>query len=93
MLNYLPTQMVDVCDGINFFPGRCWGEREERGLSAIERAEREVEIWEEVRRSHREGGQEGMVPMIEAVVEREREKMADLRRREREGEVELGRAG
>jgi hypothetical protein len=91
--NYLPTQTVDICDGINFFPSRHWGEREEVGLSAIQRAEREVEIWEEVKRSHAEGGLEGMVPVIEAVIEGERAKMAGLMRREREGEGALGRAG
>jgi hypothetical protein len=92
-LNYLPTQMVDICNGINFFPSRHWGEKEEIGLSAIQRAERDVEIWEEVKRSHAQGGLEGMVPLIEAVIEGEREKMAVLMRRDRAGDAGLGRAG
>ncbi|KAG0645695.1 hypothetical protein D0Z07_8766 [Hyphodiscus hymeniophilus] len=54
-LTGLMPAMVDICEGIDFFPRRAWGEREEEGLSAIGRAEREVEIWEEVKRSHAEG--------------------------------------
>ena len=85
--------MVDICEGINFFPSRAWGEREEVGLSTIQRAEREVEIWEEVKRSHAAGGLENMVPAIEACIESAREKLGALRRSEREGRVELGVVG
>jgi hypothetical protein len=85
--------MVDICEGIHFFPARAWGEKETVGLSAIQRAERDVEIWEEVKRSHASGGLENMVPAIEAAVEEARGKMAELRRQEREGRRELGRVG
>ena len=34
-----------------------------------------------------------MVPVIEAVIEQERKKVEDLKRRERGGEAGLGRAG
>jgi hypothetical protein len=92
-LGDLPLKMVDICEGISFFPSRAWGEKEEVGLSAIGRAERDVEIWEEVKRAHAAGGLENMVPAIEAAVEGAREKLARLRRAEREGRAELGRVG
>ena len=63
------------------------------GLSEIGRAESEVEIWEEVRRSHAAGGLENMVPAIEAAVEAARQKVAALREEERRGRVDLGRVG
>jgi hypothetical protein len=93
LLNYLPIDMVDICEGINFFPSRAWGEKEEVGLSAIQRAEREVEIWEEVKKCHAEGGLENLVPAIEACVESAREKLGALKTSEREGRVELGIVG
>jgi hypothetical protein len=80
----------DVCGGINFFPRRAWGEREDHLLTAVERAERDIEIWEEVKRSHAEGGLPQMVPGIEQVIEWEREKMADLKRTERENGSHVG---
>jgi hypothetical protein len=55
-LKHLQTEMEDICEGINFFPERAWGEKEEGGKSVLQRAERDVEIWEEVRRSHEAGG-------------------------------------
>ena len=93
LLNYLPAEMTDICEGINFLPSRAWGEKEEVGLSAIQRAERDVEIWEEVKRSHAGGGLEKMVPAIEACIERAREKIVGLRGSEREEREELGRIG
>ena len=85
--------VADICEGINFFPSRAWGEREEVGLSEIGRAERDVEIWEEVKRSHAQGGLQNMVPVLEAALEGARERLEDLRRREGEGDGDLGRAG
>jgi len=36
----------------NSFPSRGWGQRETVGLSKIDRADKEIEIWEEVLRNH-----------------------------------------
>lgn len=85
--------MVDICDGINFFPSRAWGEKEEVGLSPIGRAEKEVAIWEEVKRAHAEGGLEEIVPGIEMTVKAARMKLDYLREEERRGRRDVGRAG
>jgi hypothetical protein len=89
-----PPTMVDVCEGMDVtFPSRAWGEKEEVGLSAIQRAERDVEVWESVLRCHVEGGFESVVPGLEMAVENAKEKLGHLREEERRGKKELGRAG
>src|SRR4051812_28365867 len=56
MKSFLPQgRALNITGGVEFFPKIAWGEREEVGKSVIQRADREIEIWEEVRRAHVEG--------------------------------------
>jgi hypothetical protein len=59
----------DLTEGTNAFPRIAWGQREEKGRSKLGWAEREVEIWQEIRRSHNEGGLKRLVPLIEAKID------------------------
>lgn len=64
-----PTDPVDVMDGMDFaFPKVCWGEKETAGKSAIQRADREIEQWQEVRRAHVEAMPE-VLPFIDSKLE------------------------
>jgi hypothetical protein len=46
------NESLDLTGGVNFFPSLGWGEKEIVEKSKIQRADRDMEIWEEVRRSH-----------------------------------------
>jgi hypothetical protein len=74
METFLPdgkTLSVDMTCGVDFFPRIAWGEKESVGKSKIQRADRTIEIWEEVRRAHVER-LPGAVPFID-------EKLAEAR--------------
>lgn len=67
----------DVCDGSTFFPSRAWGEKETIGLSKIGRADKEVEIWEEVYRAHRIN-EPRLLPVVERSLQQARKDRAAL---------------
>lgn len=53
---FLPqVKPLDFTGGVDFFPGIAWGEKEEVGKSKIQRADRDLAIWEEVRQAHMKG--------------------------------------
>lgn len=59
------------------FPSRAWGERETVGLSKIGRADKEVEIWEEVYRTH-EINEPRLLPIVERSLQKARKDRAAL---------------
>jgi hypothetical protein len=70
------SNSADVDDESNSFPSRGWGERETVGRSRIGRADKEIEIWEEVLRVH-EINYPHLVPIVkESLMKARRQRAA-----------------
>jgi len=73
------TMPVDMTQGMDFeFPNISWGEKETVGKSAIQRADREIERWEEVRRAHAEAMPEAL-PFVDSKLDEAKAARAGLK--------------
>lgn len=69
---------VDLNDGIpNFFPKTVTGAREDRGKSKIERANKQIEKWKEIREAHEEHYPR-ILPFIEGKIREAERARAEL---------------
>jgi hypothetical protein len=71
---------VDVCEGVDFVPNVCFGERTE-GMSAIAHADHEIEKWEKVKQAHQDN-LPGAVPSIMKMIKKLKEARAQMEENE-----------